>query len=174
MVAPRPDHRRIETLSGLLDEIAEAHKDLLDAVEEKIAAMRTADTERIKQAMEREQALVERIDEREGVRRQLTENIARGYGIGGAAARRLSVRKLADRVGGAQAEAIVAAGQRLQKLTAQIAQRNHVAQLISQNILRHMTQVFAAMTVSRDGAVGYSPAGDVFAGGGERIFDAVG
>ena len=51
MVAPRPDHRRIETLSGLLNEIAEAHKDLLGAVEEKIAAMRTADTERIKQAM---------------------------------------------------------------------------------------------------------------------------
>ena len=174
MVAPKADHRRVDSLVRLLNELAEAHEQLLGAVEEKIEAMRSADTDRIRQTIEREQTLVECIDEREGLRRQLTESIVRAYGLGAVAARRLSARQLAKRLGAPHAETILAAGRRLQELTARIARRNHVAQLISQNILRHMKHVFAAMTVARSGAVGYSPEGEAFVVGAEKIFDAVG
>ena len=79
-----------EHLVTMLDELAGAHEQLLGAVEEKIEAMRSADTDRIRQTIEREQILVESIDEREGLRRQLTERIVRPYGVGTVAARRLS------------------------------------------------------------------------------------
>lgn len=173
MVAVNTDKRRVETLVGLLDDLAQAHAALLEAVEAKIAAMRAADTPGITAAMAAEQAAVARIQERESLRRQLVENLARGYGISAAAARRMSAAQLAARLGGENGPAIAAAAQRLKEMTAKIAQRNHVAQLVSQNVLRHMKHVFAAMTGRRSSAA-YAGDGGMVVGVGERIFDAVG
>ena len=166
--------RQVETLVNLLNEIADTHEELLVAIQKKIDAMRTANESKIKAAVERERLLVLKIEEREGLRRQLTENIARGYGIGQTTARRLSAAQLASRIGGVGAGAIDNVAGRLKTLTGQISQCNHKAQVISQNILRHMRYVFSAMTLAEGNTNGYSRMGSVLGGTENRIFDAIG
>ena len=71
MVAQNNHSRQVSTLVGLLGEITEAYTVLVQLIEEKIEAMRRAETESIKQAVERERKLVFEIEQREGMRRQL-------------------------------------------------------------------------------------------------------
>ncbi len=174
MVAQNNHSRQVSTLVGLLGEITEAYTVLVQLIEEKIEAMRRAETESIKQAVERERKLVFEIEQREGMRRQLTESIARSYGIGAAAARRLSAAQLAARIGGADADRIIAASGKLKKVTAQVARSNHMAQMVSQNVLRHLKHVFAAMTVTAEKETGYSRRGLNVGHANHGIFDAVG
>ena len=174
MVADTVQSRRADTLVALLNEIADAHERLLDVIEEKIQAMRKADTAAINAAVERERELVGFINDREGLRRQLTENIARSYGIGGPAARKLSARQLAKRMGAEADPKMDEATARLRDITARIARRNHTAAMISENVLRHVKHVFAAMTGADGTRSSYSSAGAVTAGAAHRIFDAVG
>lgn len=174
MAAATDSNKRIKALAGVLNDLVEAHGSLLEVVENKIAAMRAADTERLKAEVAREECLVERINDREGLRHRLSEEIGRGYGIGPEAARRLSASQLAARVGRPYQDKINAAAQRLKDLTGRIARRNRVAQTISQTVLWHVKQVLMAMTVSPASATAYSPGGGLVGAGTRRIFDAVG
>ncbi len=169
-----PEHSRVATLVRLLDEIADLHVQLLAAIDAKIDAMKTADTDRIRQTMLGEQEIVERINEREGLRKQLTVNLGRSYGISPERARRMSATQIAERFAGSETARIEAAVSRMRDLTTQIARRNHVAQLVSENILRHMRIVFASMTAPADGGVAYSADGQSNAATNERLFDLVG
>ena len=173
MVTQGIEASRVDALAGLLEEIADAHGELLGAIDSKIEAMKSADTERIRAAMLKERDIVVRINEREGLRRQLTVNLARPFGISADRARTLSARQLSDRFAGVNGERIERAVETMRGLTDQIAQRNHVAQLISQNMLRHMKIIFASMTAPA-GGVGYSQVGDTQVAAGDRIFDLVG
>ncbi len=164
--------RRVPTLVRLLGDLAGAHEDLLAAIDAKIAAMRTADAEQIRAACLQESAIAERINEREGLRRQLVENIMRGYGLSPTAARRLSAAQIAARLGGRSGEDILTAAGRLKELTGAVTRRNHVAQLIAQNVLRHVKHVFTAMT-GAETSPGYTHAGESVACR-PAIFDAVG
>jgi hypothetical protein len=174
MTAAKRDNARVSTLAQLLDELTKLHGALVQAVDERIAALRTSDFEALRAALEAEERLLERLRERDGLRRQLTENIARGYGIAPGGASKLSARQLAGRIGGANGAALIAAADRLKPVLEQLAQRNRLAQLITRNVLRHVEHLFAALTggpnpqrdYGRGGAVSYRP--------GQIIFDTVG
>jgi len=166
--------RRTATLVDLLNELAAGQRDLLAVIEAKIVAMRQGNPEAIREATLREQAVVVRMTERESLRRQLAVNIARGYGVGADAARRMSAAQLADRIGGSEGGRIRRAAEELKTLTRQVTSRNHVAELIAQNVLRHVKIAFESITGGVREALGYSPIGHTYAGGRERILDAVG
>ncbi len=169
-----PETSRVATLVRLLDEIAELHAKLLAAIDLKIDAMKTADTDQIREAMLGEKRIVEQINEREGLRRQLTVNLGRSYGMSPERSRRMSALQIAERFAGTETARIESAVTKMRELTTQIARRNQVAQLVSQNILRHMRIVFASMTAPADGGVAYSADGQTNAATNERIFDLVG
>ncbi|GJM24655.1 MAG: hypothetical protein DHS20C16_10700 [Phycisphaerae bacterium] len=169
-----PENSRITSLVRLMDELADLHVRLLAAIEVKIEAMKTADTERIRQAMLGEKEIVEQINEREGLRKQLTVNLGRSYGLSPQRARNMTAMQLAERFAGIEAPKIERAVKKMRELTSQIARRNHVAQLVSQNILRHMRIVFSSMTAPSSGGVAYSADGQANVSANERIFDLVG
>jgi len=173
MKASQTSERRVTALLELLGALADGQRELLAAIEEKIAAMRRGSPEAIRDATLHEQDIVTRMTDRENLRRQLTVNIARGYGIGADAARKLSAAQLADRIGGTDGAQIRSAAKLMKDQAAQIARRNHVAQLIAQNVLRHVKLAFAAMTDGRH-QLGYSETGQACIAGCERILDAVG
>lgn len=166
--------KQVQTLATLMEEIVGLHQQLREGIEAKIEAMRAASTHRIELAIRQEQQIVDSIDDRESLRRRLTENIARSYGIGADAARRMNAAALADRFGGDQAPRIRAATERLVALTATIARRNDVAQRIAQSILGHMRCVFAAMTATESESNGYAADGAAPLADAHRVFDTVG
>lgn len=168
------DDKRVPAFLELMSQIADAHDRLLEVVEEKIAAMRGANVGRIEEVMRREQQIVQFIQEREGLRRQLTESIARGFGVSAEAARRMTADAIADRFGAAHADAIRAAAARLRSITARIAERNEIARRISEGICRHMKLIFAAITSSDGGLVRYGADGAPVASMKRQVFDAVG
>jgi hypothetical protein len=174
MNAAHRNQARLQTLVRLLTDLAEAHEELLAAIERKIAALRAADFVAVRKALEEEERHLARIQEREGLRRQLTENIARGYGIGAAAAGRLSARQLAARIGGQVGSALVAAADRLKAVLNRLARRNHVARLITTSVLRHVEQIFAAMTAGPFSQPGYSRGGSACYRPSQNLFDLVG
>lgn len=168
------EDKRMSALLELLNQIADAHDRLLVVVEDKIAAMRGANVGRIEEVMRREQQIVQHIQEREGLRRQLTENIARGFGMSAEAVRRLTADAIADRFGAAQADSIRVAAARLRSITVRIAERNEMARKISEGICRHMKLIFAAITSSDGGLVRYGADGAPVASMKRQVFDAVG
>ncbi len=173
MVAESQQAKRARALVALLSEIADGHAQLLAAIDGKIVAMKTGQAQLIRDATAREQAIVERINEREGLRRSLTENIAGGYGVGKAAAAKMNASRLAQRLGEPYQTQIIEAANRLRVLTAQIARRNHVARMISTNVIRHVNHVMDAFS-GRQHSTGYSHAGGIASGVRRAIFDALG
>jgi hypothetical protein len=70
-------------LTTLLERLERLHRDLHDVVVEKIDRMRASDIDGMRECMEREGALVERIVEQEGLRRTLVDEM--GFAGGGTA-----------------------------------------------------------------------------------------
>ncbi len=172
--------RRITDLLTLLKELAALHERLVGLIQEKIDAMRHADTQRMRQVNEEERSLARRIDEREGLRRQLTDLIGKAVGLpprgpaDGGGARGMSAAQLASRLPAAQREQILGAAVTLRAAVAQVTRLNHVAGTISGEILNHLRWVGAAVRSKHDKMAGYAGDGAPVGPAGTRIFDAVG
>jgi hypothetical protein len=166
--------KQVQALASLMEEIVGLHQELLTAVDAKIEAMRSANTHNIEQAIRRERQITDSINDREGLRRRLTENIARGFGVGGESARRMNAAMLADRFGGVYAAGIRGAAEQLKLLIAAVARRNDVAQRIARSILGHMRSVFSAMTATEGETACYAANGAARLIDAHRVFDTVG
>lgn len=166
--------RRITDLLTLLAELAALHERLVGLIQQKIDAMRHADTSRMRQVNEEERALARRIDEREGLRRQLTDLIGEAVGLPPRAARGMSAAQLASRLPAAQREQVVGAAATLRAAVAQVARLNRVAGTISSEILNHLKWVGEAVRSKHEKMAGYAGDGAPVAPSGTRIFDAVG
>jgi len=155
---------------------------MADLVEEKIERMRRGDVAGLSDYAIREEALIAQISEREGLRRVVTDRIARRYGMSTQKARTLTAAYVAPRLASPWGEEVLCTAGRLRELAGRIGRRNRVASQLSGAILRHMDAVFAAMTSPRrrgDSLASYRPSGATGSSGAStpaarRIFEAIG
>jgi hypothetical protein len=184
--------KRMPELTKLLQRLERLHHDLYDVVVEKIDRMRASDIDGMRECMEREGALVERIVEQEGLRRGLVKGM--GF-VGGEPSepgrvaddparrghpdRRMigvaNVRELARRLPEPKRTELIELANRLRSSVAKVAERNQVAGRIAREILRHLGHVFAAVTARSDDRPGsYSHCGERAPGSARPLLDAVG
>jgi hypothetical protein len=173
-VTSRKGKDRIHELLVLLDGLTRLHGELRSAVTDKIARMRAASIAGMHECVRREESLVLRVSEQEGLRKQLMDAIGRGFGAGAQKGRTWTAAQLADRLLEPQRGELLAAARRLRESVAEVARVNRMAGMIAQEVLKHYRHVFASMQAG--GAAqpaGYSRRGDVVSGSRRTLFDAV-
>lgn len=147
----------LERLEGL-------HRDLCQTLTEKLKHIRRSDQSGIFACTDREQAIVSRVAQQEGLRKQLMERIGRGYGMGREAARALSARKLAERVEEPVRSDLTHRADKLQDTLTDVERINGIVKRVSIEILTHLREAFAAITPIDEPGGEYTERGRSFGG----------
>jgi len=171
---PEIDPKRLKDLVTLFDGLHKLHEQLLTLIRSRIDAMRRADSPAMQSLSEQEQLLVKRVEQREGLRRQLMDKIGEQCGLSSRAARALSVSQFAGRLREPQRTALQQAAQKLREIIAKVAQANRVAGAIAREVLTHLEWVFASVRPASDQPLVYSINGQPPVEHDARIFETVG
>ncbi len=165
---------RSAELVVLMGELKRLHDDLLSVIQQKLNAIRRADTEGISSCLARERFLVDRIRQQEGLRQQLVQIISKEMGSGATQPGAMSLSDLALQLAEPRRGQLLALRAGLRETLLEIDRRNKVAVLVTAEMLKHFRQVCAAMAkVGRSGGT-YSPAGQLDSGQLPSVFEAVG
>jgi len=165
---------RVGDLVVLLGDLKEVHEELLAVIQQKLAAMRRADTEALNSCLAREQFLTDRIRQREGLRQQLVQLIGRELGLSSEQVQGLSLRELAERVDEPRRGQLLALSACIRETLGAIDAANRVAALVTGEMLKHYRQVYSAMARSGPSMGTYSSRGQLAADRPAQVFEAVG
>ena len=168
------DPKRLKDLVALFDGLHKLHEQLLTLIRSKVDAMKRADVPAMQSLSEQEQLLARRVEQREGLRRQLMDKIGEQCGLSSRAARALSVSQFAGRLRDPQRTTLQQAAQKLREIIAKVAQANRVAGTISREVLTHLEWVFASVRPASDQPLVYSIDGRPPVEHDARIFETVG
>jgi len=168
------DPKRLKDLVTLFDGLHKLHEQLLALIRSRIDAMKRSDVAAMQSLSEQEQLLAGRVEQREGLRRQLMDKIGEQCGLSSRAARALSVSQLAGRLDEPQRTTLQQAAQRLRGIIAKVAQANRVAGAISREVLTHLEWVFASVRPASEQPFVYSVNGQAPLANDARIFETVG
>lgn len=166
--------KRMKDVIKLLRVLHTLHTELLATVQGRIDAMKRADVRTLSELGERETAIVQRIEEREGLRRQLMDAVGEELGLPSMAARAMTVSQLAARLPVESRDALLQVGNDLRDVVTRTAQANRVAGAIAREVLNHMKWVFAAVRPKDANPAGYAGDGALVGRCDSRIFETVG
>jgi len=165
---------RLNDLIRLFAVLKDLHGQLASLVQLKIDAMKRSDLPLMAKLNEREQAIVRRLEEREGLRRQLMDSIGADLGLKPAAARAMTVSELAAILPESTRHDLIASATALRAVVARLARVNRVASEIARGITGHLKWVFASVRPKDEGRSGYGVGGVLTRTADLRIFEAVG
>ena len=166
--------KRFRDFLRLLDALATMNEQLFTLVGSKIDAMKRADLHAMRECGEREREMVQRMQEREGLRRQLMDAIGEELGLSSRSARALSVSQLASRLTEPQRAALIDAADRVRKAVLKVTQVNRVAGVVSREILHHLKWIFASVRPRDEKPAGYAGDGVLVPNYGTPMFETVG
>jgi len=165
---------RVESLFVLLQRLEGLHVNLRAVLSDKLESMKKSDLAALHESVERERALTARINEQEGLRKQLMERIGRGYGLASQAARTLSAGRLAERLTEAHRGRLDAAASRLRAAVVEVAKINAMIGRVSSQVLKHLGALFGQIGGAEASPGAYSKSGRTVAGRPFELFEAVG
>ena len=168
------ESKHLRDLIRLLDGLTTAHEDLLGAIRDKLAAMKRADLHTMREMTIKEQALARSIQEREGLRRQLTDSIGHRIGLAPGEARSLTVSQLATRLPSEAGQSLMASAEKLREIMHKVAQSNRVAGVACREVINHMKWVFASVRPKEDAPIGYAGNGTLVGSSSTKLFEATG
>lgn len=166
--------KRLRDLLKLLDTLATMNEQLFTLIGSKIDAMKRADLHAMRDCGEQERDMVQRMQEREGMRRQLMDAIGEEWGLSSRSARALSVTQLASRLVDSQRTALCAAADRVRKAVFKVTQANRVAGVVSREILHHLKWIFASVRPRDEKPAGYAGDGVMVPSCNTPMFETVG
>ncbi len=166
--------RRVQDLVTLLNDLEQLYRRLLRQIERKIYALRHAKLDEIPILGREEQALVARIDERDGLRSQLIKAIASDYGWHTRSAQSLTITQIAQPLDEDVQRGLFETSARLRKALFEVAQANRIAGAIAREMNHHMKWVFDSVRPHEGQITGYSQRGEKVPQRENRLVDAVG
>ena len=161
-------------LGRLLNDMMGLHGELAMLMTNKLDAIKRADSDQIQSTTAREMALAERISEREGLRRQMTRRIVEGLGLEAEKHKAIKVTELAEYFPEPRRSQLLVAAAGLRDRLEEIERMRVTTTLITQEMLKHMEEVFSVMTAGSPGADVYSRTGRRERSGSAKVFEAVG
>lgn len=162
------------SLTRLLDQLRALYERLLALIEEKMGAMRRADLHTLRALHEEEASLVHRLQEREGLRRQLMRLLGQELGWSDGAGRSATIPQLAEGVGGGQRDELMVAAADLREVVARTARANRVAAIATRDVLHHMQWVLPSIRPGGRQPAGYSAKGGTVDANGALLFETLG
>ncbi len=167
---------RLDGLLTLMGRLTELHDQLHAVLVDKVASMRNAELTRLMECVERERGLAVRINEQEGLRKQMMEQLGRAFGMSAQTARSLSARKLAERLAPSQGRRVEECADRLRSAVDRVRKTNEFVGRVAAQVLQHVREVFSAVSGARATSGVYTKRGAV-SGGVDRataLFEAIG
>jgi hypothetical protein len=171
---PVLDSKRVRDLHRVLEDVAILLEQLGDTIEQKITAMRRADLLGLQAAAERERAAAARIKEREGLRRQLVEALAKSWKSSEGNCRKWTLSEIGGRLPESERIRLGQAAERLRPRLERVSRLNRTAGTVSSAIIGHLQWVFSAVRPKADRPFGYAGDGGTVAAGNLCVLDAVG
>jgi pyrroline-5-carboxylate reductase len=159
--------RLLADLSGLYGQMALHMRHKLDA-------MKQADTDRVASLTAHEMALVEKVRQREGLRRQLTRRIVEALQIVVPQDRPLRLVELAEHLSEPARSQVLSVAAGLRERLGEIQKLQDTTKRITERMLEHIASVVEAMTSSVSGGETYARSGVTQPSRAPHIFEAVG
>jgi len=161
-------------LVRLLSGMVEVENELATLMRAKLDAVRHADADRIHAITARETTLAGRLNEREGMRRQMTRRIIEELGLDPARHQAIRLTELAEYLPEPRRSQVLVAAAGLRDKLSEIQRMHVTATLVTREMLKHMEEVFAVMTSGGRSADVYSRSGQRQRTGEANVFEAVG
>jgi len=161
-------------LVRLLSEMTELHGELAMHMRHKLGAIRAADTDRIASITAREMVLAERAMEREGLRRQVTRKMLACWGLNKSLSEPVKLSDLAERLAEPRRSQVLVAAAGLRTRLQEIERMRVTTTLITQEMLKHVSQVISAMMSGGLSNDAYERTGQRHGPVPARVFEAVG
>jgi len=174
MTTAAPGHSRIGDLVHLLVQMRDLYGDMQEILEAKLEAMKRADSDRLNDLAARERRLVERIRERDGLRRQLVALVCQEVGIGAGSERAVTLTELASRIQEPRRGHLLSLSQSLRDVVMKVGETNRIIGTVSDVMLKHFGKVYEAMTSCPEDPGVYSAKGVSSRNGGRILFSTVG
>lgn len=170
--------RVVESRSGelivLLGELKALHEELLEVIQQKLAAIRRADTDGLNSCLARERFLSDRILQRDGLRQQLVQLIGKALEIDPDRVRHMSLSELAEELSEPVRGQLLGLSADMRQTLLAIDSANKVAALVTDEMLKHFRQVYAVMAQSEESAGTYTARGRRTDDRPVQVFEAVG
>ena len=170
----RVDPGHFRDLLRLLDELHQLHERLAELGQAKLEAIKRADRPAMQERHVEEQEVARRIQEREGLRRQMMDQVGESLGLPPRAARALPLSQLATRVAEPQRSALREAGVKLRAAVARVARINRVVGATTRGVLGHLERVLASVGEANTPRTGYRDDGTAVTGTSTTIFETLG
>lgn len=152
--------KRLDALLGMMERLADLHDELHLALRDKLASMRSAGLEDLHACVERERALAVRINEQEGLRKQMMEQVGHGYGMSPQASRALSAKNLAMHLPQPHRRKLEELTDRLRSAVQRVRRANDFVGRVSAQVLQHVRGVFAAVSGGATSGSAYNKHGE--------------
>jgi hypothetical protein len=164
-----------DELAAVVEQLADLQVSLHAIIQEKLGAMRRADTEAMLSVAGREGKMASQGAELDNRRRQVVSKLCQALGIpAGQDDGGITLRILAQRLDPAARDRLTKPADRLRDEMLKLAEANHVVELVSREMLTHFKTMFSAIMQDEDDAPTYSADGEVGPAAGARVLDAVG
>jgi hypothetical protein len=165
---------RIGELVNLLGQLRDLYMDMQNILNGKLDAMRRADSDKLNELVGHERGLVERIRERDGLRKRLVAMVCGEIGLGHDVAATITLTELASRIKEPRRGHLMSLSQSLKEVVTKVGETNRVIATVSDVMLKHFGKVHEAMIMSSEDPGLYSAKGVSSRGGGQVMFSAVG
>lgn len=166
--------KRVRDLLTLLNDLTDLHMQLAQLLDDKLAAVKRAKVEAMAAVSEKQFAIIKRINEREGLRKQWLENNAASIGLQPKAARLLKAAQLATFLNRDQQPLFLQATEKLRKSVELVRDRNEMVARISRGVLSHLSWVLSSVGPKASAPSTYSAKGINQSSPGAMLLEAVG
>lgn len=164
-----------QDLVELLRRLIDYESDLLALLNEKLEAMRRADSDGMLALSMREGELTAKIAKTDGDRHALVGSLCRALDIQcGRNTGAVPLREIAARLDPGRRHVALDCAERLRRRMLEVAEANRVVELVSREMLAHFKNVFSAIVQDDGEAETYSSHGQVKPASGARMIDAMG
>jgi hypothetical protein len=165
--------RRASDLARLMVQLAGLYEQLLALTERKLQTIRAADIDSMCGCNDEQEAILKRIRERDGLRKQLMDAIGVEVGMAAKSGRNFSVSQLLPQLPASACQEVKAARDRLRDAIGRLAQANRVSGAVSRELIHHLQCVFSAVRPAAIVAGQYSSSGNLRLAAA-RVFETIG
>jgi hypothetical protein len=163
----------VRDLVRLLQALMGMHAEVALHMRTKLEAIKRADTDAIQSITAREMLLAGRLQEREGLRKQLMDRLGECLGLEKGRGRKVRLAELAEMLPEPQRSQLLVSAAGLREKVSEIDRLRTRTTAITQEMLKHLRAILAVMTQGGASDV-YSRSGRRERLGSANVFEAVG
>lgn len=168
------EQERLREFTRLLDALCTLQGELAGVLQSKLEAMRGADLPAMQRLGEREAALVQRIEERNGLRKQLMDAMAQGCQLPAGAGRTMTISQICARLSGESRDGLIRVADRLRDAVDLVGRTNAIVAIVARELVDHLKWVFASVRPVDEHPTGYAGDGVVVTARSAGIFEMMG